>query len=336
MRSILRGLVLPFSARFWIALGRGLREIRRAICTILGRTFRREPPRPQRDQTGCCIQLPPDVYKRADPLIYAQYYLMKQGLAVTWDNPDIEIFDGPSLVTGPLRPHHRYRIRVRIWNGSYDAPAVGVGVELSYLSFGAQTVSHQIGTGFVNLGAKGTADCPAFFEIDWPTPDVGGHYCLQARLDWFDDANPDNNLGQKNVTVESLQSPAHFTFNVRNDGSVTQRFALEADAYNLPELRDCREEQRERPKTRFQESRARWAQARRTQSYGMFPVAENWRVEITPAAFGLDPGKEQTVKVAIEPHDASFRGSKTFNVHVFTTDGVHRWLAGGVTLAVTK
>ena len=30
----------------------------------------------------------PDVYRRADPMIYSQFYLMEQGLAVTWDNPD--------------------------------------------------------------------------------------------------------------------------------------------------------------------------------------------------------------------------------------------------------
>ena len=328
--------MLPFTASFWRALGLGLREIVHAICTILRRLARGEPRRPQRNQTGCCIDLPPDVYKRADPLIYSQYYLMQRGLAVTWDNPDIDVFDGNALVTGLLRPHHRYKVRIRIWNGSYDAPAVGVGVELSYLSFGAQTVSHPVGAGFVNLGAKGTADCPAFLELDWLTPEAGGHYCLQARLDWFDDANPDNNLGQKNVTVETLQSPAHFTFNVRNDGSVTQRFAVEADAYDLPELPDCREQERERPTTRFRESLARWEEAKRTQSYGMFPVPDNWRIEITPHAFGLDPGKEQTVKVAIEPHEVSFRGTKTFNVHVFTYDAERRWLAGGVTLAVKK
>ena len=336
MRSFYRGLVLPFTGRFWIALALGLREIWRAICTILRRIGRGEQRPPQPSRTGCCIDLPPEVYKRADPLIYAQYYLMKRGLAVTWDNPDIDIFDGTTLITGPLRPNHRYRIRVRVWNGSYDAPAVGVGVELSYLSFGAQTISHPIDKGSVNLGAKGTADCPAFLEVDWQTPEVGGHYCVQAQLYWFDDANPDNNLGQKNVTVESLQSPARFEFNVRNDGSVTRRFALEADEYNLPELPECRE-QRERPKTRLRESRARWEAAKSTQGYGMFPIPDNWRIEIRPQAFGLDPREEKTVEVAIEPHDPSFRGTKTFNVHVFMAgDDERRWLAGGVTLTVKK
>ncbi len=335
--SLMRALAIPFSAQFWANLLAGLQDIWRAILTLLRRILRgqfRAPRRPER--TGCCIEIPSAIYKRADPLIYAQYYLMSQGLAVTWDNPDIDVFDGTVLVTGPLKANHRYRVRVRVWNGSYDAPAVGVGVELSYLSFGAQTVSHPITTGTVNLGAKGTVTCPAFLELDWITPAIGGHYCLQARLDWFDDANPDNNLGQKNVNVAPLLSPAQFTFNVRNDASVHRRFALEADAYALPVLQVCIEP-RVAPKSRLQESRARWEQAKRVQGYGQFQVPPEWTVEMTPQAFSLDPRQEQTVVVRIEPKDLAFKGSKTFNVHVFTAEERgQRRLAGGVTLTATK
>jgi len=337
LRSLLKGLALPFTAQFWRDLIAGLRELARAICKILCRIWRGQKPPPPPDQSGCCIPLPPDVYKRADPLIYDQYYLMKQGLAVTWDNPDIDVFDGSTLVRGILKPNHRYRVRVRVWNGSYDAPAAGVGVELSYLSFGAQTVSHPIATGSVNLGAKGTADCPAFAEFDWQTPEQHGHYCLQVRLDWLDDANPDNNVGQKNVNVGRVKSPARFEFNVYNDASIPRRFALEADAYRLPELPDCRDQQRQQYKNRLEESRARWAQVKQTQAYGQFPVPEDWIVEVRPQAFGLDPRQEQTVEVAIEPRDPAFKGTRTFNVHVFTSEQrEQRWLLGGVTLDVTK
>lgn len=335
--AIFKGLTLPFSVRFWRDFFTGLSEIWRAICKIVSRVVRGEgdPPR-QPDRTGCCIQLPPDIYKRADPLIYSQYYLMRQGLAVTWDNPDIDIFDGATLVTGALQPNHKYRVRIRVWNGAYDAPAVGVGVELSYLSFGVQTKSNAIGKGHVNLGVKGSADCPAILELDWQTPGIAGHYCVQALLDWFDDANPDNNLGQKNVTVAPLLSPARFSLNVRNDASVSRRFVLEADAYDLPQLPDC-PEQREQRQTRLQESRAQWAQAKRTQGYGQFPVPAEWSVEITPAMFGLEPRQEQTVEVAIEPRDQGFRGTRKFNIHVFTSEErERRRLLGGVTLAATK
>jgi hypothetical protein len=334
---LLQALAVPFSADFWKKLIPGLKALWRAIHAWLCRLMKGEwqaPRRPSRQ--GCCIDLPPDVYKRADPLIYSQYYLMAQGLAVTWDNPDIDIFDGATPITGPLQPGKRYRVRVRVWNGSYDAPAVGVGVALSYLSFGAQTVSHPIAATSINLGAKGTIDHPAFAEFEWVTPDAGGHYCLQAQLSWADDANPDNNLGQKNINVAAAQSPARFSFVVRNGASVPRRFALEADAYGLRAPPPCREEG-ERPKTRLQESRSRWERARREQGYGQFPLPADWTVEITPQAFGLDPRQEQTVDVAIEPRDPAFRGAKSFNVHVFAMDEqLGKRLTGGVTLTATK
>jgi hypothetical protein len=48
-----------------------------------------------------CATMTPAVYKRADPLIYSQKYLKEQGLAVTWNNPDIQLYkDGlPCLPT---------------------------------------------------------------------------------------------------------------------------------------------------------------------------------------------------------------------------------------------
>jgi hypothetical protein len=334
---LVQAITTPLSADFWRRLLSGLKEVWRALVACLRRIKHGEWPPPRRpSRQGCCIDLPNDVYKRADPLIYAQYYLMAQGLAVTWDNPDIDIFDGAVLVTGPLLPNHTYRVRVRVWNGSYDAPAVGVAVDLSYLSFGVQTVSNPIDKRSVNLGAKGTIDHPAFALFDWTTPPVGGHYCLQARLFWDDDANPENNLGQKNVNVTAALSPAIYSFVVRNAASVPLRFFCEADAYVLHEPPPCRE-QGERPKTRLQESRERWDIAKREQGYGHSPLPADWSVTIAPREFGLDPRDEQVVEVAIEPADPSFRGAKAFNVHVFTPDEHSgRRLVGGVTLVATK
>src|SRR5206468_11490152 len=156
-----------------------------------------------------------------------------------------------------------------------------------------------------------------FLELDWETPAVGGHYCIQARLLWFDDANPDNNLGQKNVAVAPLLSPARFSFQLRNHASVARRFMLEADAYGLPELLECSEEQFDRSRTRLQESRARWELAKRTQGYGQFPMPRDWRVEIRPQTFGIEAGEEQNVEVVIETINSSFRGRRSFNVHAF-------------------
>lgn len=339
LQWLLKALRTPFTAVFWSNLISGLREICRAIGAIFSALRHGRVPTARRlDRTGCCIELPPGIYKRADPLIYAQYYLMSQGLAVTWDNPDVTILDGTVPVTGPLKPHYRYTIQVRIWNGSYDTPAVGMVVELSYLSFGVQTLSHPIGVGAVNLGAKGTAECPAFFQMPWQTPAVGGHYCIQARLLWFDDANPDNNLGQKNVAVASLSSPAHFSFTIRNDASVAFRFQLELDTYTLPELPDCGEESdRTQRQTRLEESRARWELARRTQGYGQFPVPLDWRVALEPQTFALETSEERIVEAIFEPASSSFKGRMSFNVHAFVLmEHEKRHLAGGVTLVATN
>src|SRR5258706_185950 len=55
-----------------------------------------------RRRTKRCQVIPPFIYKRPDPLIYSQTYLLAQGLAVTWDNPDIQLYAiGPS---GGLTP----------------------------------------------------------------------------------------------------------------------------------------------------------------------------------------------------------------------------------------
>jgi hypothetical protein len=320
-----------------------LKEIWRAICRRIELTKRGEWP-PRQPRSPCCFKVP-DVYKRPDPLIYAQYYLMAQGLAVTWDNPDIQLFDHGVLVpSSSLLPDHEYEVRVRLWNGSYDAPAVGVRVTLAVLTFGIATKADPVPKDdVVNLGVKGSAQQPAIATFAWRTPPQAGHFCLQAQLHWHDDANPDNNLGQENVTVGALASPAQFTFTLRNDGSVRRRFALEADTYQLPTTSPCDEDFRRRvggetrPVTRIAESRARWAWARQTQAYGAFRVPDNWSVSIAPNDPVLAPGEQRDIHVAIEPRDPAFRGTRTFNVHGFALGSDDRRdLAGGVTLVVTR
>jgi hypothetical protein len=344
---------------FWTSLGRipglladvdrwarGFREIWRALGKLVGRLARCERRQP-RVREDCCLHLPADVYKRPDPLIYAQYYLMKMGLAVTWDNPDIDLFEpdamaanglGAPVASSALQPDHAYRVRIRVWNGSYDAPAVGLPVHLSYLSFGAATTSTPVASRLVDLGVKGSPHCPAYAHFDWRTPGAG-HYCLQARLEWADDANPDNNLGQENVQVGELHSPAEFQFALRNDASVRRRFVIEADTYRLPALPPCGSAEAPttlaRNQSRLAESRARWQRTRDSQAYGRFPVPAGWRVAISPDEIAIAPGEERQIHVAIEPMDSATRAPMTFNVHAFALhDGGARSLAGGVTLEV--
>jgi hypothetical protein len=268
---------------------------------------------------------------------------MANGLAVTWDNPDIELFDGSvPIASSTLQPDHEYEVRARVWNGSYSAPVVGLPVTLSFLSFGVGTTSTSVGRAYINLGAKGSSQCPAFASFRWRTPAQTGHYCLQVQLDWADDANPDNNLGQENVIVGLLHSPAQFTFKLRNKASVRRRFVLEADTYQLPASTPCDDDYRrrfaaEQFRTRIAESRALWAWALQAQGYGKFPVPEAWIVAIEPREAVLDARQEIDIRVAIEPRDAAFTGTKAFNIHAFALGpDDDRSMTGGVTLVVRR
>ena len=329
---------------------KGLGEIARALCPALRQLFAVKR-RGQGGDGDCCLHLPA-VYKRPDPLIYAQYYLMAMGLSVSWDNPDIELFDaagsaptalGAPVASSELEPDRDYRVRVRVWNGSYDAPAVGLPVQLSYLSFGVGTTSHPIAATFIDLGVKGSPRNPGFAVFDWRTPSTAGHYCLQARLDWSDDANPDNNLGQENVTVSVAHSPATSTFTLRNDAAVRRRFVLEADAYRLRPPPPCEQlpdahRGAERRQTRLAESRARWERARREQGLGSAPIPAGWTVRIEPAELLLGPAQEREIAVSVElPVAAAAR--EALNVNAFALregEGEGRDLVGGVTLYVEQ
>ncbi len=312
------------------ALGTGLGAVFRGLRRAIMCGFRR----PERG--GCCLELPPGVFGRPDPLIYDQYYLMAQGLAVTWDNPDFQLFDmgGNPVTPDGLAAGTDYRVRVRAWNNSYTAPAPDLPVYLSFLTFGVSTTSTPVGSAKTDLGAKGSPHCPAFAEFTWKTPSTPGHYCLQALLAWPDDANPNNNLGQMNTQVIKAHSPAVISFPVRNGAAVARRYELEVDMYAIPGQPPC-SDQPPPPRRggRLAESRARWDRALAAQGYGRFPVTPAWNVSITPAAFGLDAGAEITVTVSIEPASGSFVGTQPFNVHAFATPptGV-RAMAGGVTL----
>lgn len=348
MRPLVDGLIAGLRAL--LALIGQLPAIFAALLDLLRSIWRylRLRKRRQRERCECCIELPPSVYRRPDPLLYSQSFLMAQGLAVTWDNPDIDLYRGGVPVpSSGLLPDTEYVVRVRVWNGSFHAPAVGLPVHLSYLSFGAGTVSHPIGMTNVDLGVKGSAQCPVVAQLTWRTPATAGHYCLQARLEWTDDANPDNNLGQENVEVGVAHSPAAFVLAVGNRAGTERRFEVEIDTYALPGPRPCEEDPgpppagrdaRGAPPSRLAESRIRWRRALEEQGYGSFPPGDDWEIAIEPQQFALDAGQERSVQVSIEPRDPAFSGSQPFNVHVFASgrQDADRRLVGGVTLLVER
>lgn len=76
---------------------------------------------------------------------------MAPGIAVTWDNPDIQLFAiGPSgaltgIPSNGLKAATEYEIQAIVHNGSTIAPAIGLPVEFSFLTFGIGTTSTPIG-----------------------------------------------------------------------------------------------------------------------------------------------------------------------------------------------
>lgn len=292
-----------------------------------------------------CAVIRPDVYKRADPLIYSQRYLMEQGLSVTWNNPDIQLFEnGVPVSSSSLKADTDYEVVATIHNNSTDAPAVGMPVEFSVQSFGVGAVLTPIGTTTINLPVKGAPGHPAPAQITWRTPETTGHYCLKVELVWADDANPKNNLGQENTNVGQASSPAVFKFPVRNEDKINKAIHMTADAYAIPDKIDCRKKPRKRDSDRrnpkhfrrdifvpVTEAEADWTFARVRHGPDAFPIPEDWTVAIDPSQFVLDPGQIQDVMVSITPPDA-FQGERSFNINAMHGTA----LLGGVTLTVTK
>jgi hypothetical protein len=310
----------------WESLGDALPllfKLIAAICAIIRRLCRRSKlsERERRRSPDRCVPINDPAFKRPDPLIYSQFYLMSLGFGVSWDNPDIQLFRGGVPVpSSDLKADTDYEVIARVWNNSTEAPVARLPVRFSYLSFGAGIVSQAIGLDEVNLGVKGGPNHPAFAKATWHTPPLPGHYCIQVLLEWLDDANPRNNLGNENTNVGKLSSPASFTFTLGNPTKERLEYRFETDAYRIPPRDPCRGAE-DPPVSR------REAMARHNRSN--FPLPNGWSVVFSPAAPALPPGAEETIAATVNAPDG-FVGTQAINVHAFNRYG----LAGGVTLYV--
>jgi hypothetical protein len=267
-------------------------------------------------------------FHRADPLIYSQQYLLKLGLAVTWDNPDIIVLrNGVAVAESALLPNTEYEIEATIWNNSFEAPVVGMKVDFGFFSFGAGgAILTHIDSAFVNVGVKGGAGHPAHARVKWVTPGAG-HFCIQVAFNWDDDLNPGNNVGQNNIDVIAAQSPATSRFLLRNPHRRGDDFRFEVDTYALPAQPGC-------PPTKDDSGTAdqKWDEIRRTHSKAAFPIPPGWTVAIAPDHLFLQPDEAAEIEVSIEP-PADFTGQQQFNVNAVSGSGKY---AGGVTVIVTK
>jgi hypothetical protein len=267
-----------------------------------------------------CVPVDHPAFVRPDPLLYSQRQLLAQGLAVTWDNPDITLFKaGAPVNSGELEPSTTYDVSARIWNNSLEAPVVEMPVRLSYLDFGIGTEPIPISSATVDVGVKGSAGQPGFVSIPWTTPPTPGHYCLQVLLDPADDTDPSNNLGQENTNVVEAHSPATFTFTLRNDTRRERTYRFELDGYEIPQREPCTGDP-PNPKRLLERHR-----------HEHHPVPAGFAVQIAPATPTLAAGAEATITVTVEP-PAGFHGRQPVNVNAFHEQG----LAGGVTLTTVK
>jgi len=297
-----------------------LRDLLRIIYEMLRRWWARQKrgkvSTPQR-----CVPINEPAFVRPDPLIYAQYYLRSLGLAVTWDNPDIQLYlNGAPVSSSDLQAGTTYDVVAQVWNNSTECPVVNMPVAFSFLDFGVGTVSVPIGSTHIDLGVKGGPNCPGFASMLWTTPTTPGHYCLQVQLQPVDDSNIQNNLGQENTNVNTAHSPAVFTFTLRNDTDLAHVYRFVVDSYTPGDPDPCNdggdpEKDRQRRMARHKS--------------GSQPVPAGWQVKIDPDAPSLVPDQSIPVTVTATP-PSGLVGSQTLNVNAFHERG----LAGGVTLTV--
>jgi hypothetical protein len=267
-----------------------------------------------------CFPIIHPAFVRPDPLLYSQRSLMAQGLAVTWDNPDIQLFEnGVPVSSAQLETSTTYDVQIRVWNNSLEAPVVQMPVHLSFLDFGIGTEPIPVGSTIVDVGVKGSPSQPGFATIPWTTPATPGHFCLQALLDPADDLDFTNNLGQENTDVAQATSPADFSFTLRNNTQRTRSYRFELDSYVIPDLLPC---------SFVEGSKSDLLDRHRRKDH---PVPLGFVTTIDPESPTLTPNESVVVKVSVTP-PAGFAGEQSVNVNVFYELG----FAGGVSLTVSK
>jgi hypothetical protein len=164
--------------------------------------------------------------------------------------------------------------------------------------------------------------------MDWTTPAVPGHYCVQVSFTWPDDLNPFNNLGQENTQVVLALSPGTFSFALRNADTEDKVYRFEADTFAIGPQPLCSD-----PRLAGKQGARRGVPslARSRNSRAANPIPAGWTIAFDPPAPVLAPGEQIDVQVTVTPLD-SFQGEQPINVHTFSGSA----LIGGVTITLQR
>jgi hypothetical protein len=294
-----------------------------------------------------CLPVPPEIYLRPDASLYSQGYLMSLGLAVTWDNPDIELVDASSSVVSSydLQPATTYTVRATIHNRSNSAPAIAMPVHFTLFSFGVGgTTAQAIGSRVVNLPVRGAPGEPVAAEVTWTTPATAGHYCIQVDAICVDDANPLDNTGQENTVVQGGRPGERLDVRipVRNRLQGARAFHAQVHSYTLPdrpilpipaEPATAAGEARAPQQETARERTARLNRIVAANAAQKHPAPAEWQPALSHRELALEENGVVELGFSVTiPSSASKGLRQPFNVVVVET-GTGR-LLGGVTLIV--
>lgn len=310
-----------------------------------------------------CRTYPSDLLLRPDVYIYSQKWLMSQGMAVTWNNPDVVLrkkSDGTIADSHNLLSNTLYDIEINVHNRSTMAPAMGVKVECMARSWGINGPEMTpIGDTVVDVSVLGGSRNPATAIIPWTTPAAQGHYCLQVNLTPPDDILWEDNEGQENTNVKSPNpgpgEQMKFKIPLFNDTNKGKKLIINHDSYILPEkpVPITKEKAKaivgkvmvrqgylsvlyrpQKPVTiKMREERTkRQNEVTNANKAGKFPSPKKWNARINNNDVLIPKNSKKNVTFSvIVPSDAKSGDVQSFNV--FANDEYGRPI-GGVTLIV--
>jgi hypothetical protein len=159
--------------------------------------------------------------KRPDPAIYSQLQRLSQGLAASWESPDVQ-----TNYWSPWRFMDSIVVYVR--NESTESSAVNTLVQAKWAAFGIGTPLNPLGDQVINLGIAPDQQT-LLFPVNDSLRALGNDVSIQINISHPHDKDVANNTGFQAIhgvsTSESGRSPG-MTFAVVNASASTETITL--------------------------------------------------------------------------------------------------------------